>query len=305
MDIMAILLGALASFGAGTLAAAMGAVNAFIMTGVIAIIGGIAQCLGLTDGLTGIVAFGTIFGPHLSFAAGAAAAGYAKRIGKLQNGCNLGLGLASLGEPKVLAVGGIFGIIGWAIGTFVVPFIFNGINACGIVTKGLIPIGTDNPGMTVVISGVIARLAFGKRGLLSAKPSLLSKGKDLGNVILRAVGYSLMVAGTGIALADAGVSLAGYNIIIFGCAAVSLIFAGNASWHHTGIISAYATMVAIGAGLPDLGVVAMAVGCGLGAGLLCNFENCLINSDVDSHIDGEGFSICLMTIVVNIIAKCL
>ena len=115
MDIMAILFGALAAFGAGTLAASIGAVNAFILTGVMAIIGGVVQCLGVADGLTGIVAFGTVLGPHLSFAAGAAAAGYAKRIGKLQNGCNLGLGLASLGEPKVLAVGGIFGIIGWTL----------------------------------------------------------------------------------------------------------------------------------------------------------------------------------------------
>jgi len=285
----------LAAFGAGTLAASMGAVNAFIMTGVLAIIGGVAQCLGLADGLTGIVAFGTLLGPHISFAAGAAAAAYAKKIGKLENGCNLGLGLASLGEPKVLAVGGIFGIIGWAIGTFVIPFIFG----------KLIPVGTDNPGMTVVISGVIARLAFGQRGLFSANRSVLSKGKDLGGVILRSVAYSLMAAGTGLALHGAGVSLAGYNIIVFGIAAVSLIFAGNASWHHIGIISAYATMVAIGAGLPGIAVVLMAVACGLGAGLLCNFENCMFNSDVDSHIDGEGFSICLMTIVVNIIGMLL
>lgn len=292
---MEILVGLLAAFGAGTLAASMGAVNAFIMTGVLAIIGGVAQCLGLADGLTGIVAFGTVLGPHMSFAAGAAAAAYARKIGKLENGCNLGLGLASLGEPKVLAVGGIFGVIGWAIGTFIIPFIFG----------TLIPVGTDNPGMTVVISGIIARLAFGERGLMSAKPAPLSKGKDLGGVLIRSIAYSLMAGGTGVALNAAGVNLAGYNIIIFGIAAVSLIFPGNASWHHIGIISAYATMVAIGAGLAPVAVVLLAVVCGTAAGLLCNFENCMFNTDVDSHIDGEGFAICLMTIVVNIIGMLL
>ena len=294
---MTVLLGALAAFGAGTLAAAMGAVNAFIMTGIIAIAGGLIQCSGVaaSGGLYSIVAFGTIFGPHLSFAAGAAAAAYAKKIGKLDSGCNLGLGLASLGEPSVLAVGGVFGVIGWAIGTFVIPAIFGGI----------IPFGTDNPGMTVVISGVIARLAFGERGLFSANKSVLSSGNALAMVVLRAVAYSLMVGGTGVALHAAGVDISGYNIIIFGCAAVSLIFPGNASWHHTGIISAYATMVAINAGLGDIAVVMMAVACGLATGLLCNFENCMFNTDVDSHIDGEGFSICLMTIVVNIIASVL
>ena len=294
---MSVLLSALAAFGAGTLATAMGAVNAFIMTGIIAIVGGMIQCSGVaaSGGLYSIVAFGTFFGPHMSFAAGAAAAGYARKIGKLDNGCNLGLGLASLGEPSVLAVGGIFGVIAWVIGTYIIPAIFGGI----------IPFGTDNPGMTVVISGIIARLAFGERGLFSAKPSVLSSGKALSMVVLRAVAYSMMVGGTGVALHAAGVDLSAYNIIVFGCAAVSLIFPGNASWHHTGIISAYATMVAINAGMGDVAVVMMAVVCGLATGLLCNFENCMFNTDVDSHIDGEGFSICLMTIVVNIIASVL
>ena len=294
---MAFLLNLLAAFGAGCLAASMGAVNAFIMTGIIAVVGGVCQCLGLADaaGLYGIVAFGTIFGPHLSFAAGAAAAGYARKIGKLENGCNLGLGLASLGEPKVIVVGGIFGIIGWVICTYVVPFIFG----------SLIPVGTDNPGMTVVISGIIARLAFGERGLFSANRSVLSKGKDLGNVLVRGIGYSLMVGGTGVALHNAGIDISGYNIIIFGFAAISLIFPGNASWHHTGIISAYATIIAVNAGMGDLAAVLFAIFGGLGATLLCNFENCMFNTDVDSHIDGEGFSICLMTIVLNVIAMVL
>ena len=294
---MSFILNMLAAFGAGCLAASMGAVNAFIMTGIIAIVGGIGQCLGLIDagGLYGIVAFGTIFGPHLSFAAGAAASAYAKKIGKLDNGCNLGMGLASLGEPMVIIVGGIFGIIGWFIGTYVIPFIFG----------DLIPVGTDNPGMTVVISGVIARLAFGERGLFSANKSVLSKGKGLGMVLVRGIGYSLMVGGSGLALHEAGIDISGYNIIIFGCAAVSLIFPGNASWHHTGIISAYATMIAVNAGMGGLAVVLFAVFGGVSASLLCNFENCMFNTDVDSHIDGEGFSICLMTIVLNVIAMML
>lgn len=294
---MELLLAILASFGAGTLAAAMGAVNAFIMTGVIAIVGGIGQCLGLANaaGLYSTIAFNTVFGPHISFAAGVAAAAYAKKIGKLENGCNLGLGLASLGEPSVLLVGGIFGVIGLFIGNYLVPFVFG----------QLIPIGTDNPGMTVMISGIIARLVFGQRGLFSADRKFISSGKDLGMVVLRGISYSLMVAGTGVALNAAGIDISGYNIIIFGCAAVSLIFAGNASWHHIGIISAYATMVAIGAGLSSIVTVLLAVVCGLAVALICNIENCLINTDVDSHIDGEGTSICLMTIVVNIIAAVL
>lgn len=293
---MSIILNALAAFGAGTLAAAMGGVNAFIMTGVIAIVGGMMQCAGIDSGtLYSTVAFGTVFGPHISFAAGAAACAYAKKIGKMESGTALGQGLAFLNEPSVLAVGGVFGVIGWAIGTYLIPAIFG----------GLIPVGTDNPGMTVVISGVIARLAFGTKGLFSPNKTVLSSGKALTQVLLRGVALSLMVGGTAVALNNAGVSIAGYNIIIFGCAAVSLIFPGIQSWHHIGIISAYAAMTAVGAGCGDLMVVVLAVVCGLGAALLCNFENCMFNTDVESHIDGEGFAICLMTIVVNIIGMVL
>ena len=290
-----VLFNILAAFGAGALAASIGAVNAFIMTGILAIIAGVLTCLGLDAGFTAAVAFGTVLGPHMSFAAGAAATAYAKKKGYIDNGCALGQGLAFLGKADVLVVGGVFGIIAYLIADFVVAKIFG----------GLIPFGTDNPGMTVVISGIIARLAFTDNGVKSKNPTFMAKGDALTALLVRAIALSLMAGGTGVALNAAGYSLAGYNLILFGLAAVSLIFPGMASWHHIGIISAYASMVAIGAGLAAPVVVLMAVACGTAAALLCNFENCLINTGVDSHIDGEGFSICLMTIVVNIIAKCL
>ena len=64
-------------------------------------------------------------------------------------------------------------------------------------------------------------------------------------------------------------------------------------------------MVAIGAGLAPIAVVALAVVCGVASALLCDLEGYLINTDVDSHIDGPGFAICLMTIVVSVIASVL
>lgn len=290
-----VLFNILAAFGAGVLAASIGAVNAFIMTGIMAIIAGVTACAGVADGVSSVIAFGTVLGPHMSFAAGAAATAYAKKKGYIDNGCALGQGLTYLGKADVLAVGGIFGIIAYLIADFVVAKIFG----------GLIPYGTDNPGMTVVISGIIARLAFTDNGVKSANPTLMSKGSDLTALLVRAAGLSLAVGGTGAALAAAGASLAGYNLIIFGLAAVTLIFPGMGSWHHIGIISAYATMIAVGAGMAAGGVVVMALVAGLVVAILCNMENCLINTGVDSHIDGEGFSICIMTIVLNVVASIL
>ena len=159
--------------------------------------------------------------------------------------------------------------------------------------------------MTVVISGIIARLAFTDNGIKSKNPTVLAKGEALTALLVRATALSLMAGGTGVALDAAGYSLGGYNLILFGLAAVSLIFPGMGSWHHIGIISAYATMIGVGAGLAGFGVVILAVVAGVAAALLCNMENCLINTEVDSHIDGEGFSICLMTIVLNVVASIL
>ena len=290
-----VLFNILAAFGAGVLAASIGAVNAFIMTGIMAIIAGVTACAGVADGVSSVIAFGTVLGPHMSFAAGAAATAYAKKKGYIDNGCALGQGLTYLGKADVLVVGGVFGIIAYLIADFVVAKIFG----------GLIPYGTDNPGMTVVISGIIARLCFTDNGVKSANPTLMSKGADLTALLVRAAGLSLAVGGTGAALAAAGASLAGYNLIMFGIAAVTLIFPGMGSWHHIGIISAYATMIAVGAGMAAGGVVVMALVAGLVVAILCNMENCLINTGVDSHIDGEGFSICIMTIVLNIVASVL
>lgn len=290
-----VLFNILAAFGAGALAASIGAVNAFIMTGILAIIAGVGTCLGVDTGFTAAVAFGTVLGPHMSFAAGAAATAYAKKKGYIDNGCALGQGLAFLNKADVLVIGGVFGIIAYLIADFVVAKIFG----------GLIPFGTDNPGMTVVISGIIARLAFTDNGVKSKNPTVLAKGEALTALLVRATALSLMAGGTGVALNASGFSLGGYNLIIFGLAAVSLLFPGMGSWHHIGIISAYATMIGVGAGLAGAGVVILAVVAGVAAALLCNMENCLINTEVDSHIDGEGFSICIMTIVLNVVASIL
>lgn len=79
MDIFALL----AAFGGGAFAAAIGALPAFILTGFIAIVGaGIVAITG-NSFLLDHIAFGSFFGPHITFAAGVAAAAYAGNKKKL------------------------------------------------------------------------------------------------------------------------------------------------------------------------------------------------------------------------------
>ena len=140
----------LAAFAGGAFGAAIGALPAFIFTG-FAVIGGEAAALGGGEeatgeamAYTGLVGFGPIFGPHISFAAGAAAAAYAAKQGYIDDGKNI-LWAAGTNHMDVLIVGGLFGLIGFA-GTELLNFI---------------QFPSDNIALMVFLSALIHRVAFG------------------------------------------------------------------------------------------------------------------------------------------------
>jgi len=153
----------IAAFAGGCFGAAIGALPAFCFTGFAVIAGEAANLIGLSgagegvalsaSGVTGLVGFGPVFGPHIAFAGGAAAAAYAaKKEGAMppqeDGGYHPGKDIAyALGtRPDVLAVGGVFGIL-------------------GAVSNGLLgtlsPVGFDTIAFTVFISALIHRVAFG------------------------------------------------------------------------------------------------------------------------------------------------
>jgi hypothetical protein len=149
----------IASFCGGAFGAALGALPAFIFTGFMVIAGEGANAIGLNDtlasgtadgagltasGLTGVAGFGPIFGPHISFAAGAAAAAYAAKKGYIDDGKNI-LWAAGTNHMDVLLVGGIFGLIGLT----------------GTTLGRIVGIPTDNIALMVFVSALIHRVAFG------------------------------------------------------------------------------------------------------------------------------------------------
>lgn len=113
-----------AAFAGGVFGAALGPLPAFTFTGVLVIMGeslAIAQRMLGPDvaipPVTDAIAFGAVFGPHVSFAGGAAAVAYAAREGYLETPgseyhaakmITRGLGA----KPDVLLVGGAFGVFG-------------------------------------------------------------------------------------------------------------------------------------------------------------------------------------------------
>ena len=160
---VALLYWLIAAFAGGAFGAAIGALPAFCFTGFAVIAGEAANLLGLsgaggdialgTAGVTGLVGFGPVFGPHISFAAGAAAAAYAaKQDGAMyepgDGDYHLGKDIAyALGtRPDVLAVGGAFGIFG-ALSNNVLATFF--------------PVGIDTIATTVFLSALLHRVVFG------------------------------------------------------------------------------------------------------------------------------------------------
>jgi hypothetical protein len=122
----------IAAFAGGAFGAALGALPAFIFCGFMIIAGeaasvlkaelvgiGVAPADALTVGFTGNIAFGPVFGPHISFAGGVAATAYAARKGYMDTGFdyydakNISHALGT--KPDVLAVGGLFGVFGMIV----------------------------------------------------------------------------------------------------------------------------------------------------------------------------------------------
>ena len=68
------------------------------------------------DTFLNATAWGPLFGPHIAFAGGVAAAAYAAKTGKLKSGGkDIVASLMGLNAPDVLLVGGVFGSLGYAL----------------------------------------------------------------------------------------------------------------------------------------------------------------------------------------------
>lgn len=305
MDIFAMV----AAFGGGAFGALIGALPAFILTGVIAIAGAAIGMAGGADLVIGNVAFGSFLGPHIAFAGGVAAAAYAanrRNVGtskvtstgekilgsdEVESGTAIDLSLNLTGDYKVLLVGGIFGVLG-----FLVNYLY----------ASVLVLPTDTPGMTVFTLGVIARLVLGNSGLFgkydkNEKRKYFSTGKILGyNIVLGAslgivVSYVAASLSNTFEVAPEVISL--FPTLCFGISALSLIFTQTGSatpaTHHITLISALAAVVS---GNTIFGVIFGVISC-----LVGDFGANTLNSNCDSHIDPPAFSIFICTFIINFI----
>jgi hypothetical protein len=139
------LLGVLLAFCGGVFGAMLGGLLTFILVGFLGLIGIAFICAKIPYDWIGTISFGPFFGPHIAFAAGVAAAAYAKKIKALASGKMITVPLLSLQKLSVLLVGGLFGVFG-----YIVAF------GIGKVLPGKI----DGVALTVVISAIVVKVLF-------------------------------------------------------------------------------------------------------------------------------------------------
>lgn len=107
MDILALI----AAFGGGIIGAYMGALPAFIMTGIYALVGGVLTAAGVGgDVAVNYLAFGSLSAPTSPLPA-AWPPPLRGPQGQAASGTDILSSLNGLGEPDVLLVGGIFGVL--------------------------------------------------------------------------------------------------------------------------------------------------------------------------------------------------
>lgn len=302
MDILALI----AAFGGGILGAYLGALPAFIMTGVFALVGSLITAAGVSgDIAVGILAFGSFVGPHIAFAGGVAAAGYAGKKGKLSSGTDILSSLNGLGEPDVILVGGIFGVLGYLIAY--------GIGQLPVIGSAG-PATTDLPGITVFILAIVTRLAFGKTGITgkytgSGKREYIATGKGMVYNVVLGGGIGVVVSCLAAFLYNSKMTAAFsiFPIVCFGFAAITLIFTqtgfATPATHHIFLPAALAANIGVqvwGDAGVVLGIVFGILGCVLG-----DVAGRVFNSHCDTHIDPPATTIFILTIIINAIGSVL
>lgn len=285
-----------AAFAGGMFGAAVGAIPAFIMTGVAAIVSAAVAVITGQGDLVGAVAFGPFLGPHVSFAGGVAAAAYAAKKGKLDGGKSILTALAGVDSPDILLVGGVFGALGYLF-----TWLYNMVPSIGGLGW------TDTVGLSVVTTAIIVRLVFGSTGLLGKVPAGYSRWihTDKGAWIpwqskpLQMIALAMAFGFPAAYITHAYADLPGGGtipVLFFGFSAFSLVFLQFGTnvpvTHH----------ITLAAG--SAAAVSGDVWWGLAFGLLGVFVGevvaCVFTSYGDTHIDPPAASLATTTLLLAV-----
>lgn len=153
-------------FCGGIFGAAIGALPSFVLCGFGALVCS-AVCMATGKDMHILATWGPLIGPQSAFAGGTAAAAFAKKIGKLENGRDICTPLMGTESPSVLLVGGIFGLLGTLL-TWFLTFIPN--YAGGSLPEGVSLGSTNQIAFAIIICMILSRVFFGSTGVFGKVP---------------------------------------------------------------------------------------------------------------------------------------
>ena len=324
----------LAAFAGGAFGAAIGALPAFIFTGFLVMLGECVKILagdlsGIagydpvlfenTAAITGQLGFGPVFGPHISFAGGAAASAYAAKRGYMNTGFPYheakNIAYAQGPKPDVLIVGGLFGILGYWITTL----------------SATLALPWDPIAVAVVLSALAHRLVLGypligkaEKGLLNMKPfaegeKRTEPSKD-GDVLSRLLiepwlGHQykwteVTVLGIIVGILAAFITYqTGSVFLTFGISAASLLFLNLGVeripvTHHISLISSTSIVAATGGAYLEYSLGSMLL-----TGALFGFITALFGelfqrvfyAHGDTHVDPPAGAIVMATLLIVVL----
>lgn len=318
----------LAAFAGGAFGAAIGALPAFVFTGFLVMLGeGVWILSGDLSGLVGFdpdaiesanitsqLAFGPVFGPHISFAGGAAASAYAAKKGYMDTGFpyheakNITYALGP--KPDVLLVGGLFGILGYWIST-----IFS-----------IYSMPWDGIALTVVLSALAHRLFLGysligkaDKGILNMKPFEAEEKRTDGSGRLTVepwLGHQykfgdVMAIGAVVGILAVYITVVtGSAFLPFGISAATLLFLNLGVeripvTHHMSLVASTAA-VAIAGGDASSISLGLALSIGAVSGLIAAFFGEILQriffAHADTHLDPPAFAIAVGTFLIALMA---
>ena len=327
----------LAAFAGGAFGSALGALPAFIFTGFLVMAGETASILSgdllqvistgadlsNSNSITSALGFGPVFGPHISFAAGAAASAYSAKKGYMDTDFPYheakNIAYAQGPKPDVLFVGGLFGILGYWITTI----------------SSTLSLPWDPIAIAVVLSAVVHRVAFGyllvgdaEAGLLNMSPFENEEKRVIGDAAVEHgdkqerftvepwlphqfkwgdVGMLGFVVGI---LAAFITYKTGSVFLPFGISAASLLFlncgvANIPVTHHISLVASTAMVAATGGEFAQSSLFSMLlIGgiFGVFSGLCGELIQRIFYSHSDTHLDPPAAAIVIGTLLIAVLA---
>lgn len=303
----------LAFFG-GVLATCVGALGSVILCAFVALAGIFAQMAGCDYPIVLGIAFGYFFSPHLGLGPAACALGYAKKKGWVEDSKGIALPLMMLGKPSVLIVGGIFAVISYYINV--------GLSA-------ILPGKIDAISCSIVVIGIIAKILWGNEGAFGKVPEgdtrfgVYSKNNWMPHMPYGNGLYYWFFAGSaGLISAKLFYELSEYaeltnnpglaTVAIFPMFAIPVIFLlllctglPCPVFHHVGLTSCYAAMMAYGAGQSELTVLFWGMAFGIISHFAADWLADLFLVYGDGYVDPPSLSMTVCSLITWILFPAL